>query len=223
MHIRTAVAIGALACAAAAAGADRITAAAIWQPSAAFMKSAHDTCDQRMASGFDACFIEAMARGGAPAAAVDFAKRMAARPNGLVATVRSFRRTDGPVDVAHVLYPFRANENDACLLVNGNPDIVDVDDPQAIAPPAWKANPAFQALEKRYPNISVWPGDRTSTASPRVAVSPGGSGGQRFVFSYIFRDACHACAVVGSGEMAFDFDKAGRRAGQSVVTITPRP
>ena len=213
----------ALACAAGAAGADRLTAAAVWQPGGAFMKSVHERCDARMASGFDACFIEAMSREGAPAAAVDFAKRMVARPNGLVATMRSFRRTGGAVDVAYVQYPFRANENDACLLVNGTPDIVDVDDPKGIEPAAWSAHAAFQTLQKRYSNISVWPGDRTGTAYPRVTAAPGASGGQRFVFSFTFRDGCHACAVVGSGEMAFDFDTAGRRISQTVVTVIPKP
>ena len=177
------------------------------------MSSAHDACDKRMASGFDACFIEMMSQSGAPAPAVDFAKR-------LVAIVRDFRRTGGPVDVAYVLYPFRANENDAALLVNGTPDIVDIDDPKAIAPPAWKATPAFQALARRYPNVSVWPGDRSGSAYPRVVACDDPPGGQRFVFAYTFRDGCHACAVVASGEMGFDFDKSGTPTGRSVVNVT---
>lgn len=222
MNIKAVVAGVALACAAAANGADRITAGAVWQPGMGFMQSAHEACDKRMASGFDACFIETMSRAGAPAQAVDFAKRLVARPNGLVAIMRDFRRSGGQVDIAYVLYPFRANENQACLLVNGNPDVIDIDDPEAIAPPVWKTSAAFQTLAKRYPNISVWPGDRSGTGYPRVSARTDAAGGQRFVFSYTFRDGCHACAVVGSGEIGFDFDTAGRPAGKTVLGVAAK-
>ena len=47
--------------------------------------------------------------------------------DGQVGIMVAFEKV-GPVDVARVLYPLRANDNYGLLLVNGDPAILDVDD-----------------------------------------------------------------------------------------------
>ena len=76
-----------------------------------------------------------MEKAGAPPAAVAFARRVD-RQGYLVA----FRET-GRVDVAFAEYPFLANENAVCLLVNGTPPAIDVDDLSGLDRRALAANP----------------------------------------------------------------------------------
>ena len=59
-------------------------------------------------AAFDACFAAAMAQAGASAAALDLTRRLDNEAN-----VQALDEYGGPVAVARVFYPFRANENDA--------------------------------------------------------------------------------------------------------------
>ena len=56
---------------------------------------------------FADCFVGAMGRAGATAAALAFARRLDGE-----GYLESLDMTDGAVAVAHVVFPFRANEND---------------------------------------------------------------------------------------------------------------
>ncbi len=100
-----------------------MTAAAIWHPDSGFMARFHTRCDGRRGMAFDDCFADLMASSGASKAALDFTRRL-----GNQAYLQALDPTGGPFAVAHVFYPFRANENDAWLLVNGTPPLIDVDD-----------------------------------------------------------------------------------------------
>ena len=80
------------------------------------------------ARAFDACFAAAMASAGAPPAALEFTRRLDNE-----AYLQALNEYGGPVAVAHVFYPFRANENNAWLLVNGTPALIDVDDRRYLA------------------------------------------------------------------------------------------
>ena len=111
------------------------------------------------------------------------------------AFVRKFRDA-GRVDIAFVVYPFRANENHGILLVNGEPPIVDVDDITLLPREGMEQDKTYAAIRKSYPRVTMWPGDRYLRQSVVVEALPGG--GQSFVVPYTLRNFCHACEVLGS-------------------------
>ncbi|MGI8770284.1 MAG: hypothetical protein ACR2JE_02500 [Acidobacteriaceae bacterium] len=130
--------------------------------------------------------------------------------------MRDFKDT-GRVDIAFVYYPFAANENQHCLLVNGTPNLIDVDDYKLLPRDDLAKNLTYSALLREFPNLAVFPGDRSGTNFITAKKRP--DGGQRFVVPYVLVDGCHACARSGSLQLAFDFDRAGKFLGASVADV----
>jgi hypothetical protein len=197
-----------VACDALAASGRSITAAAVWNPDPGFLQRLHQQCDGSAGAVFGACFAAAMAKAGASPAALDFTRRL---DND--AYLQALDENGGPVAVAHVLYPFRANENEAWLLVNGTPALIDIDDERHLALAAMRDSTAYAEVRRRYPNVTLWPGNRDA-AGPTVA-----EGGREFVVGYLLRNFCHACAIVGLVRYAFDFDVQGKFLGTRLVSI----
>lgn len=157
------------------------------------------------------CFIKGMGKSGASPQAVAFTRRN----DG--AYLRDFRHV-GPVNIAYVTNPFRANENDSVFLVNGKPATIDVDNQQLLNQTDLTKNSTYASLAKKYPQISLWPGDRSGTDTPTVKDLPGG--GRRFAVSYRLQNFCHACEVVGSAQFGFDFDQTGKFLGTKLLQVT---
>ncbi|MFZ3238685.1 MAG: hypothetical protein WA417_18640 [Stellaceae bacterium] len=206
----TALLIAATAAADAALAQETLTAAAVWRPPAGFLTRFHAWCDGRSGARFDACFAAAMARAGASPAALDFTRRL-----GSEGYLQALAPTAGPVAVAHVLYPFRANENDAWLLVNGTPPLIDVDDRRNLSFARMRSSAGYAQIFRRYRNVTFWPGNR-GAAEPEVSKD-----GRELVVGYLLRDLCHACAIVGRVRFTFDFDAGGRFLGARLVSVTP--
>src|SRR5579862_3735595 len=198
-----------LSAAASGAGtASRISANSVWAPTPEQLSDIRRKCTEGDPAQHETCFLDAMKSAGASDEAMAFVKEFAA--NGL-AYVRDFRDT-GRVDIAYIEYLFRANDLDGVLLVNGAPPIIDVDDYKFLSQEDLRKNDAYAALLQKYPNVSVFPGDRYHTDWPKAILS---STGQKFEVSYLLLDGCHACAGIGTAILAFDFDSSGRftRAG----------
>jgi hypothetical protein len=175
---------------------------AVWSPPPDFRAAMHNACDKGAPAHFGECFVTQMQKAGATGPALAFARR-----TGNQGYLRDFRNT-GKVDVAHAEYPFRANQNQVCFLVNGDPAMIDVDDPQWINKAVLEANPVYADLLKRFPKLMIFPGTRFGETAPA-----GGNlktGGQRFDLDYLLRDGCRACTAVGSMKVAFDFDVNGK-------------
>jgi hypothetical protein len=203
------LAISAALAATTAVAAERVTAAAVWHPPSGFMDRFQRACAGRIGKAFADCFVAEMRQARATAAAVAFSRRL----NG-EAYLEGLDETGGPVAVARVVYPFRANENDGWLLVNGIPDLIDVDDRRYLALDAMRAALPYRAIERRVPDVTFWPADRGPSASPTIAMS-----GQEIIVDYLLRNACHACAIVGRVRIAFDFDHAGKSLGTHLVSV----
>ena len=129
-----------------------------------------------------------MRRSGASEAAVAFTNLI-----GNTGYLRDFREA-GRVDVAYVNYPFRANENQGCLLVNGEPVVIDVDDVSKLSSEELMKNKQYAALAAKHPNAALFPGDRSGTGYPEIE-SLGGRAA--LIVSYWLTDGCHACARLG--------------------------
>ena len=92
-----------------------------WKASMETIREIQRECAEKQAHDFGKCFVDLMRRSGASAQAVAFA-----RATGDTGYLLQFFKT-GRVDLAYVIFPFRANENEGWLLVNGDPSIIDVD------------------------------------------------------------------------------------------------
>ena len=179
-----------------------------------FIDAVKGSCQDPHADKLQDCFATEMKKAGASAAAVEFSKQL-----GEPGFVRDFR-VAGPVDIAYVSYPYRANENQSWLILNGTPPIIDVDNSKLvmIAARALKNNSTYAGLAKAHPDASPWPGDRYSTETPDVEM--GANGGVHIIVNYRLREKCHSCAVLGHAWYSFEFDAKGIFAGARLMAIS---
>jgi predicted secreted protein len=192
----------------------RITEAAVWTPSPDALASVRTKCgDAGDPSRIENCFLGEMKSAGASPEAVAFAR--SAADIGVI-YMRAFRKV-GPVDVAYVQYVFRANEIDGVFLVNGDPSPIDLDDEDILPKARLQGNSAYSQLAGQYPNLSIWPGDRSDTTLPALVDT--GWGTQTFAVDYILRDGCHACATIGTATVDFVFDTDGKFQGAKVTAV----
>lgn len=190
---------------------NRFDAKAVWNPDMKRVQSIIHTCSQKHDTDFGQCFVEQMKMAGATPEATAFAIA-----TGNQGYMRDFKNC-GRVDIAFAIYPFRANENQLCFLVNGAPPMIDIDDSQYLPLAALKKNKTYQMIQKRYPDVSLWPGDRSGTGFPIVYDSD--DGGQQFIFNYRLQDGCHACKCIGFATIAFAFDHHGKLEKTKVVSV----
>jgi hypothetical protein len=184
---------------------------AIWQPAKGLLNSVKKECAQPQYSSLDECFVAQMEKNGAQPDAVAFARQI-----GNSGFMRDFRKA-GRVDVAYVSYPFRANQTQGCLLVNGDPNIVDVDDSNFWPQEILARDPTYAALVKKYPKINIWPGVRSGTTYPKTTALS--TGGQNFIVSYYLQNGCRGCARVGTVSFGFHFDTSGKFAGAKLAGV----
>jgi hypothetical protein len=193
------------------ASAQKFDDGALFQPGMGAMQTARDTCGKVPGSQFGSCFVQQMQSAGASPQAIAFMH--AIHDNGFM---RDFKNT-GRVDIAFAFFPFAANENQHCLLVNGTPNVVDVDDYNLLPKGDLAKNPAYAALLRKFPNLAVFPGDRSGTSFVSAKNLP--NGGQQFLVPYVLVDGCHACARTGSLQLAFNFDGSGKFLGTKVAGV----
>lgn len=194
-----------------------IDSLAVWDPSPHTLSAIRGKCSGGDPAVLNQCFLSKMEKAGASLQAVAFAKSFA--QTGL-AYLRGFRKV-GPVDIAYIEYAFRANELEGVLLVNGEPPPINVDDAKFLAPENFLKDPTYVALARKYPQISIWPGDRFDMNKPSVKHLE--SGGLSFAVDYILRDGCHACAQIGTATLTLSFDKRGIFSGVQVQSVLARP
>jgi hypothetical protein len=191
--------------------AQKFDASALFQPGMSMMQAAREACHKVPGSQFGECFVRQMQAGGASPQAVAFMH--AIHNDGFM---RDFVEA-GNVDIAFVYYPFAANENPHCVLVNGTPNLIDVDGYNVVPRKELPENAEYAALREKFPNIAVFPGDRNGRNF--ITASKTADGGQSFLVPYVLVNGCHACARVGSLELAFEFDQAGKFLGAKVAKV----
>ena len=198
----------------------KIQASSVWQVPEQFITNAHATCDKTSGSGIAECFIDQMARAGASADAVSFAREFIRQNHGDFGIMTGFQPV-GPVDIAWITYPLRANTNHGLLLVNGQPRLVNVEDLKLLDRKAMEQSPQFRDLKYRFPQVDLWPGDRDGTAWPNSQKGP--NGGIQFVTDYPLLNGCHACARAGAALFTWNFNAQGKFLGTTFIGMTPPP
>src|SRR5271169_4645199 len=192
-----------------------VSAAAVWNPAPDALAAIRQKCGEADSTHIERCFLDDMKAAGASPEALAFAESLASSLG--VIYLRAFRHVER-VDIAYIEYAFRANELESVLLVNGNPSPIDVDDDRFTVDSELRKNAAYAALAEQYPRISVWPGDRFDDKLPTVTST--GWGTKIFLVQYTLRDGCHACAVVGTATLAFNFDTQGNFQSARVSKVT---
>jgi len=190
----------------------KVTVNAVFAAGAEFVDAVKATCQDFHSDKLQDCFAQQMKKAKASAAAVEFSKEL-----GEPGFVRDFKSA-GPVNIAYVLYPYRANENQSCLIVNGDPATVDVDNHKLVSVETLKRNATYLTLAKTHKEISLWPGDRYETETPDVEMAT--NAGAHIVVNYRLREQCHACAVLGHAWFSFDFDPKGKFQGAKLMRIS---
>jgi predicted secreted protein len=191
----------------------RLTDAAVWNPSPDVLAGVRGKCGEADPLQIETCFLTEMKSAGASPEAVAFSKTLAGAG---VIYLRVFRKV-ARVDVAYIQYVFRANELDGVLLANGDPSPIDVDDESQYPETELQKYPPYAALADKFPNISIWPADRSNPQLPKLDST--GWGTQTFLVDYILRDGCHACAQIGTATFAFAFDTQGKFQGTHVSSV----
>jgi Tol biopolymer transport system component len=156
------------------------------------------------------CILSVMQGAEAPQQAIEFVEMT----NGEAFMVL-FKET-GNVDVAGVVYPGRANSNFQYMLINGAQPMVraDADYLHEAISSSFQDNPVYLSLLQTSPDVSLWIWDNKFEGAQELP-----SGGQRFIFSYLLRDGCHACDVLAYAFVAFNFNSAGEFEDVNLVTL----
>jgi hypothetical protein len=182
-----------------------------WHATSETIQLIHQECSEKKAPDFGKCFVDFMRRAGASAQAVAFSQS-----TGNSGYLAHFFKM-GRVDLAYVHYPFRANENEGWLLVNGDPALIDVDALADLPKRQLDANPAYMRIKEKFPKVMLFGGDRTMTRPPEMVVEP--TKGRRFIVEYRLLNGCHACERVGRARYAFDFDPNGKFLGSTLLDV----
>ena len=199
----------------------RITAGSVWQMPATFLPAAHAACGKSPnPQAFIQCFVAQMSKAGAPPAAVAFTKTLLKQSGGDFGIMSGFNAV-GPVDVAFVIYPLRANTNNGLLFVNGTPTIVNAEDLNLLDQAGMQQSPQYQNTLAQFPKTSVWPGDRDGTTWPNANTNS--EGGKSFTLGYPMLNGCHACEKVGTAEFNWKFGPTGKFLGTVFMGMTPPP
>jgi hypothetical protein len=197
-----------------------IGASAVWQVPSQFMAAAHSACDKSGASDYSECMIGQMVKAGAPVGAVSFTRELYKQNHGEFGLLTGLQ-DEGPVALAWITYPLRANTNYGLLLVNGKPRIVNLEDLALLDNQSMKQSFQFRDLKGQFPNVDVWPGDRDGKTWPNSQTGP--NGGIQFTVGYPLRNGCHACASAGSAIFNWNFDAQGKFLGTAFQGLTPPP
>ncbi len=160
----------------------------VWRPSQAAIAELHQCTDPISLN----CVHKIMEQYGASADAFEFYHL-----TGWF--LLELKHTGGPVMLASVADPWRANENEQPALVGGHPVIVYPEDVQVPV----ENDAGFKALKANFPQLWFW------KSGPTLETNAVTAAGERFVFRYRLLDGCHACAIRGWARIEFAFGPDG--------------
>jgi predicted secreted protein len=189
----------------------KITSAAIWNPSMQTMDEITTNCGGYQGKDLEQCFVSVMQKSGASKQAIAFTGLL-----GNKGYMKGFRKLK-LVDAAFVYFPLRQSDHEGCMLVNGSPAILDVDDNSILDMNDMEKDPLYTSLAQQFQEISLWPGDRQGTDYPYVETLPHKS--ERVVVNYRLRNGCNTCNLIGFVEFGFDFDSTGAFLGTKFLSI----
>ena len=161
---------------------------------------------QCISMGKKNCLLDIMKTSGASPAAINVADILDGE-----GYLSSFEEK-GAVDLAIITYPYRANDNFQPVLINGKPQLIFVEEFGEID---ITNDVLYPSLIGRYPQMMKWPGD-----SRYVGIENPHTGKISYYFAYNLVNGCHACEIVGTVLVAFDFKKNAKFIGTRLVGLS---
>ncbi len=188
-----------------------ITPKAIWNPDMTTMEKITKDCGTLTGTDLENCFEKVMRESGATPQALEFTALM-----NNDAYMNGFKQL-GNVDAALVYYPLQERNHYGCLIVNGLPSMINVDDYKLLPMDELEQDQAYRELAKTYTNIGLFPGDRKNSAYPysiklKKKIN-------RVVVNYRLRDGCNSCQLLAFVEFGFDFDSTGKYLGSEFLSF----
>jgi hypothetical protein len=176
-------------------------------------------CGQQ-AEDYSSCFIEQMSSFDAPTDAVAFTQTYADHNRGTIALLKQFRPMDA-VDLGYVSFPATKDNGTkgAWLLLNGTPDIINVDNVELLPQSEMAKDTTYAALRRRHARVALYSNDHNP--EPMPASETMSDGGQQFTIDYSLNDGCRECAELGRATFRFDFDPSGRLTEVKFVKVMP--
>jgi len=171
------------------------------------MAVAGAACDPEPPERIASCYIKQMATIWAPAAAVQFSRRMYTQNGGEFCVLLDFEKL-GPVDMAKVFYPLRAELGNALYLVNGDPAILDVDDLTKLDIRGMERDNRYQAMKHHIPALKLWAAPRWGTAWDLVQKHA--NGGQSFDIYYMLDVHPPSGRWISGAHFDWNFDARGK-------------
>ena len=200
----------------------KIGPSSVWQIPSTFPDVVHKACDSAaQPPSFADCFINQMSKAGASPAAVAFTRMLQKQSGGDVGVMSGFNKV-GPVDVAFVVYPLRANTNNGILFVNGTPE-----DRQRRGPASCSIRqPCNRVRSSRTPRRNSPRsacGPATATAPPGPTPTPIPRAACRSPWAIRCSTAATPAQRVGTVEFNWKFGPTGKFLGTIFMGMTPPP
>ncbi|WP_338492941.1 hypothetical protein VRB95_06765 [Erwinia aphidicola] len=112
---------------------------------------------------------------------------------------------EGPIGIAVIEYPFRANTNSGILLIPSIGEPIDIEDFQDRI----KTDSTWLVFEKQHPDSAPWSPATLEKKEQR-------DNGINLIFSYSIKN-CHACDDIGSLYVSYNFTNDGKYLNYNVV------
>ncbi len=190
---------------------DTVTSAAIWNPGLDIMNQISENCGRSEISATSSCLTDIMRKNGASRQAIEFAGKM-----GTVSYMNGFKEL-GMIDAAFVYYPLRSSAREGCMLVNGKPNYLNLNNIGLLPVQAMEQDTVYMELEKEYPHLWIFSDDLRGTVYPFSESLPDKV--TRIVSVYSLRNGCSSCQLIAFAEYAFDFDSTGTYLGCEFMDV----
>ncbi len=197
---------------------EQIGPSSVWHASEKQLHAVQHGCKGLEDDAYLHCFTSQMANLGASAEAIDFTQEYADDHEGRIAILRGFHALDA-VDLGYAFFPDDPESQQGWVLLNGSPDIFNVDDQESVPREQLSRNPQFLALSAAHPNAGIYPdsSQRPDDGMPQVRKTA--DGGQQFIIDYAIRDGCRTCALLGIASYSFDFAPSGEFRGANLARV----
>jgi hypothetical protein len=195
---------------------DPISSAAVWSPESDDLAEISQACSD--VGNYPRCFIDQM-ESLASSEAVSFSKSLLQQSPYRIGYLKELHEA-GLIDVGVVRYASSGSQSQGWMLLNGTPEIINVDDLARLPQSAMKKDAQFRALESKHAqiNLVIDPEQRKDGMMPQIVNLDDGR--ERFIVDYSLKAPCPACQTIAYASFAFDFDATGKFAGVKFVNIT---
>ncbi|HET6936228.1 MAG TPA: hypothetical protein VFI72_15410 [Candidatus Angelobacter sp.] len=197
---------------------EQIGPSSVWRGSDNQLHQIQQSCKGLEDDAYLHCFTSQMANMGASSEAIDFTQEYADDHDGRIAVLRGFHALDA-VDLGYAFFPDDPESKQGWVLLNGSPDIFNVDDQESVPREQLSRNPQFLALSAAHPNAGIYPdsSQRPEDGMPQVKKTV--DGGQQFIVDYAVRDGCRTCALLGIASYSFDFAPSGTFRSANLIKV----